>query len=96
MSEAIIGGLIAKGTGTKESIFSSNPSQGRLDIMKQKFGITTFGGAGSNIKLVETCKIIVIGVKPHLVDSVFQEIGYLLDSSFLIISIAAGYTIERM
>jgi pyrroline-5-carboxylate reductase len=52
MSEALIGGLIAKGSATIGSVYSSNPSQGRLDVMKEKFGITTFGGAGSNLKIV--------------------------------------------
>ena len=96
MAEAIIGGLIAKGTATKDSIFSSNPSQGRLDVMKEKFGITTFGGPGSNLKIVENCKIIVLAVKPHLLDGVLVEIGPHIDSSYLFISVAAGYKIERM
>lgn len=96
MAEALIGGLIAKGTATKDTIFSSNPSQGRLDFMKEKHGITTFGGAGSNLKIVEKCKIVVLAVKPHLLDGVLQEIKSMIDSSYLLISVAAGYTIERM
>ena len=52
MSEALIGGLIAKGTSSKSNICSSNPSQGRLDLFSTKFGITTFGGKGSNLEVV--------------------------------------------
>ena len=52
MCEALVGGLIAKGVSTKDKICSSNPSEGRLKIMQEKFGTQTFGGPGSNIKVV--------------------------------------------
>lgn len=53
MCEALVGGLIKKNVSTKEKICSSNPSTGRLEIMKQKFGTETFSGAGSNIEVVK-------------------------------------------
>ena len=96
MAEALIGGLIAKGTSSLDKICSSNPSQGRLDLFKSRFGISTFGGKGSNLEVVKWAQILVLAVKPHLLDGVLEEIKDHLTPEHLVLSIAAGYTIERM
>jgi pyrroline-5-carboxylate reductase len=96
MSEALIGGLIANGTSRPEKICSSNPSKPRLDLFTEKFGIQTFGGPGSNIEVTKSSDIIVLAVKPHLLDGVLDEIKPFLTPNHLIISIAAGYKIERI
>ena len=96
MAEALIGGLIAKGTSSADRICSSNPSQGRLDLLANKFGTTTFGGKGSNLEVVKKAQILVLAVKPHLLDGVLNEIKDHLTPQHLVLSIAAGYTIARI
>ena len=46
--------------------------------------------------MVKWAKILVLAVKPHLLDGVLDEIKDLLTDDHLVLSIAAGYTIERM
>ena len=96
MSEALIGGLIANGTSTSEKIISSNPSRPRLDLFESRFKIKTYGGPGSNIRVTKESNIVVLAVKPHLLDGVLDEISPHLTKDHLIISIAAGYTIKRI
>ena len=47
-------------------------------------------------ELVNACNAILLAVKPQDVEDLMREIWHIMDSSKLLISIAAGVTIERM
>ena len=96
MCEALAGGLINKQTASKDQIFCSNPSEGRLKIMKEKFDVTTFGGQGSNIEVVKNTQIVVLAVKPVYLIRVLEEIKPHLTEDHLVLSIVAGVTIDTI
>lgn len=58
--------------------------------MKNKFGIIV---TDSNVQMLNEIKIIILAVKPQVMDTVLQEIAPHITKDHLIVSIAAGYTI---
>lgn len=52
--------------------------------------------AENNIEVVSKSELIVLAVKPNIVQSVLQEVSKSVDSKHLIVSIAAGITINRI
>lgn len=64
--------------------------------MKEKFGISTFGGKGSNVEVVKRSDIIVLAVKPVYMNGVLDEIKDYITEDHLVMSIAAGVTIESI
>ena len=96
MCEALVGGLIKKEVSTKDKICSSNPSTGRLEIMKQKFGTENFAGPGSNVEVVKKSQVVVLAVKPVYLMGVLNEIKDHLTSDHLVLSLVAGVNIETI
>lgn len=88
MAEAMIQGL-----SQKYNIWVSDAITTRLDYLSSAYNINT---AESNQVLVEKSDIIIIAVKPQHIDEVLTEIMPVVDSSKLIISIAAGISLEQM
>ena len=93
MAEALIGGLINSNTCEQDKVFACNPSAPRRNLMTEKFGIDTYK---DNLEVVKRSKIIVLSVKPHLIDDVLYQIKDHLTEEHLVVSIAAGKTIESM
>ena len=87
MAQSLIGGLIASGYD-KQNIIATDPTQESRNAVTEKFGIQCFG---DNAEAVSKADIVVLAVKPQILESVCQTI---LDSvkskKPLIISIAAG------
>ncbi|MCR5583591.1 MAG: pyrroline-5-carboxylate reductase [Eggerthellaceae bacterium] len=90
MASAIMGGIIESGLVDASSVFASNPSREKLDELSSRLGITP---ADSNSEIVRTCDVVVLAVKPAVLESVIAEVAT-VDSNPLYISIAAGKSIE--
>ena len=91
MTRSIVSGLVKSGY-SPECITAANPSQPKLDALKQDFGINT---TNNNIEAVKSADVIVLGVKPHLMALVGEQLSDLDLSNKLIITIAAGVTAKR-
>jgi len=61
--------------------------------MDEKFGIKT---TLSNTSLLDELKIVILSVKPNVMDEVLKEISQDLNDEHLLISVAAGYPISKM
>jgi pyrroline-5-carboxylate reductase len=61
--------------------------------MHEKYGTKT---SLRNVDLLEELRIIVLAVKPQVMDDVLKEIAPFVTEHHLVISVAAGYTISRM
>lgn len=92
-----MGGSIARGLakGTiipASDIIVSNPSQGKLDLLKADFPAlhTTL----DNQEAVNGAELIILTVKPWLIKSVLRELK--LKSKQIIISVAAGIDFEEL
>jgi pyrroline-5-carboxylate reductase len=93
MAEALIKGIIASGTAKPEQLIVNDVSSERLEHLKKTYGIlieksTKDAAAGA--------EIVLLCVKPQVIDFVLSKLGTVADSSKLVISIAAGVTIARI
>lgn len=91
MSSAIIGGLIESGYPA-ENIIAANPGADKLSKLSEDFDIRT---THDNNRAAIEAEIIVLGVKPFLIQTVCEDIKSNIDSQ-LIISVAAGKTITSI
>ncbi|MDR1355869.1 MAG: pyrroline-5-carboxylate reductase [Propionibacteriaceae bacterium] len=92
MGETVLAALIAGGFPTEQLIVSS-PRATRLDYLAERYGVSvntdnSVAAAGSGV--------VVIATKPHQVLDVLAEIRGVLESGALVISLAAGVTIEKL
>ncbi len=93
MNKAIITGLVKQGFAAK-NIMVSNPSAEKREAMAQQLGICQ---SADNIVAANFSDTIVLGVKPHFIADVCQQLAANIDlSNKTIISVAAGITIEQM
>lgn len=93
MASALVGGMIANGISA-DSIMLSDINQEQLQQLKKQFGIRI---AKNNQELIQTCKTVVLAVKPQVMRDVISELASdLRKHKPLLISIAAGITISSL
>ena len=93
MAASLIGGLIAKGFDPKK-LFASDPNTDALQALAQRTGITD---CANNHALVENSDVLVLAVKPQVMQSVLSDIAAVVQTRKpLIISIAAGISIANI
>jgi pyrroline-5-carboxylate reductase len=93
MSGAIIKGLLHAKVLPPESILASDAKSERLAHLHAAHGIRT---TTDNHTLVKDCDVLVLGVKPQVIDKVLTEIGGEVRGDQLVISVAAGVPIEAL
>lgn len=91
MAEALIKG-VRMGHVTEE-IMVAEPSSERRSLLEKEYRVRT---TGSNTELVSACDIIILAVKPQIMDQVIEEIAGLVDNSKTVVSIAAGITLSYL
>ena len=91
MGQAIVGGIIKAGLVPLENILMSDLHKPILEKVKEKYSI----GVTTDNKLVaEKSDILVLAVKPNLYPIVISEIKDLVKENVIIVTIAAGKSIE--
>lgn len=92
MGGAIARGL-AKGTIIKaEDICVSNPSQAKLDALKQEF--PSMRVTNNNTEAVQGADIVLLAVKPWYIEQVVKELP-LDDNKQMLVSVAAGISFAQ-
>ncbi|MBI3802327.1 MAG: pyrroline-5-carboxylate reductase [Nitrospirae bacterium] len=92
MAEAIMKGVLAAGLFKAGDLLASDVSEARLKLIHQKYGIRT---TRNNREAVREGDLVVLGVKPTVVDSVLAEIKSELKEK-LLVSVAAGIPLSRL
>ena len=93
MATALISGLINSDQSASK-IIASSPEQEHLEKLSKDFGIKT---TNNNLEVVDIADIVILAVKPNIVQAVIDEIkDVATDKDILIISIAAGVKIEKI
>jgi pyrroline-5-carboxylate reductase len=87
MAEAMLRGLVRGGHVGADRIAASAPRRERLDELAKAYGIEV---TQDNREIARKCGLIVLAVKPQIVDKVLREIGDQLREGALIVSICAG------
>ena len=91
MSGAIIGGMIKRGYPAL-SITATGRTQSKLDVLHENFGVKT----STDNNQACAADILVIGVKPQVLQSVVEPLRPHLAHKPLIISVAAGIPMENL
>ncbi len=92
MAEALIKGLIAAGTAKPDHILVTDVSVDRLAHLHQTYGVMQKG----NGEAAREADIIILCVKPQVVERVLTDISSAVDAKKLVISIAAGIVIAKI
>lgn len=90
MAEALIKGLLAAGLVGCENILAIDPAPERRQVLTEQYGVMT-GGDGSGLA---ECRIIILAVKPQVMGKVLALNLEHFHSGQLVISIAAGLSLD--
>ncbi|MHA1525614.1 MAG: pyrroline-5-carboxylate reductase [Promethearchaeota archaeon] len=91
MGTALLKGVLSSNTIEKEKTVIYDV---REEVIKNRIQEFNVKAVGSNTELVQQVKFIIIAVKPQNIDSVLEEIGPKLSEDQILISIAAGVTLD--
>lgn len=89
MATALVHGMVSSGTCPRSSIVVSDISPERIEFFKKEAGV---GAVGSNREAVAGADIVVLAVKPQVMDVALGELKGHVPGKALVVSIAAGIT----
>lgn len=93
MGEAIIKGILARGLVTASQITASDPVAARRDFMVGEYGITM---TADNEAAVAGATVVILSVKPQVLDLVSPGLTGKIDKDALVLSIIAGTSIGSL
>jgi len=93
MGTALLRGILASGWGSKENLIASHPKPPKCAALASDLGIVV---TESNEDAARQAHIVVLAVKPQILESVLKEIRPALRRDALLISIAAGFPTSRI
>ncbi|MEL4015649.1 pyrroline-5-carboxylate reductase [Dryocola clanedunensis] len=93
MGKAILGGLIASGQVQPGSIWVYTPSPDKVEALRQEFGVNA---AQSAQEVAQIADIVFGAVKPNMMLKVLGEVNSSLNKETVVISIAAGITLDSL
>ncbi|WP_315119429.1 pyrroline-5-carboxylate reductase [uncultured Clostridium sp.] len=91
MSQAIAEGIVKSNIVESKNIIISDMDEEKLDYMNRKHGINV---TKDNGEVTKNSDIIILAVKPNVYGTVIEEIKDKVKDDVVIVSIAAGITIE--
>jgi pyrroline-5-carboxylate reductase len=90
MAEAMIAGMLTRGTVGAGQILASHPRADRRDLIEQRFQIRT---VSANETVAAEADLVFLTVKPQALWEIMQSITGTLRSDQVVVSIVAGATI---
>jgi pyrroline-5-carboxylate reductase len=93
MAEALIKGLIASGTAKPDKILAADVLAERLEYLRKNYDIII---QKTNKDAVCEADIIILSVKPQVIENILADIAPVVDDKKLIISIAAGVPLAKV
>ncbi|WP_457572677.1 pyrroline-5-carboxylate reductase [Desulfolithobacter sp.] len=93
MGEALIRGMLKAELVTAQKIMVAEPDSSRQQYLTSQYGIRVTAEPG---ELASFAQVVILAVKPQIMEPVLQQYVAHLDENHLIISIAAGVTIAAM
>lgn len=91
MAGAIISGMADSGKFRNDYLYGYNRSEAKTLALKEKHGLIPCGSAA---EVVEKAEVIVLAVKPQMMQGLLDEIGKLITKEKLVLTIAAGKTTD--
>ncbi len=93
MAEALVKGLLRAGIAAQADVICSEPRAERREELAKRYGVSV---VASNVEAAEQGDVVVLSVKPQTMDVLLDEIAPAVDHRKLIISIAAGISIQSI
>jgi pyrroline-5-carboxylate reductase len=93
MAEALLKGLLREGTADPEEVVCAEPRQERREEIANRYGVEV---TGDNRAAVAEADLVILSVKPQVVEAVLAEISPAVDAGKLLVSIAAGLSISTL
>ncbi len=93
MATALIRGLLKAGAARPEDVIAADPHPEQLARLSSEFGIAT---AADNRAAAALADLVVLSVKPQVMQAALDAIAPAIDGSKLVISIAAGVPIAHI
>ena len=93
MGSAIMGGLIARSYTDADHIIAADKSTSQLEKAKEDLGIRT---TTDNREAAADADILFLSVKPQFYEAVIHEIRDVVTEEKLVITIAPGWSLERL
>lgn len=89
MGEALIQGILESGIISAANMLVADPVAERREYLAKSYGTTTYENS-ADTKFWSSCTTVILAVKPQTMKIVLQSAKSEINSSHLIISIAAG------
>jgi pyrroline-5-carboxylate reductase len=89
MAEAMIAGLLRDGLVTPDRVVASHPRPERREALEREYGIRT---VAANADAVTEADVILLGIKPQMLERVGRDIAPSLRRGQLVLSVLAGAT----
>ena len=93
MAGALVRGLLHAGVITPDRVIASDVSPERLEHIAKLHGVRT---TSDNHALVRECDVVVLAVKPQVMDKVLVQIAGDVNPNQLFVSIAAGIPVAAI
>jgi len=93
MGEAILKGILTSGLYAKKDIIVTDVAEDRLSYLHERYNVKT---TRNNAQAASSSRYIMMTVKPAVIKSLISEISHVSDESKLIISVAAGISINNI
>jgi len=93
MGEALVKGLLRAGKLPPESLVCTDPRAERREELRQRYGVQV---TADNRAAAGGADLVVLAVKPQVMDALLDEIASAIDAKKLVISIAAGVPIAAI
>lgn len=91
MAQAMIGGIVKSKIVSGKNIIVSDLNQNNLTVVREKYGITT---VSNNAECAKVSDILILAIKPNLYEKVISEISESTKKEVIVVTIAAGRSIE--
>ncbi len=93
MAEALIKGVLSSDVVAPDQLIVSDVSSSRLSLLKNRYRLSI---VAKNIDAAREADILLLCVKPQTIDAVLGDIAQVTGANKLVISIAAGVTLDRI
>ncbi len=87
MAEALLKGLLREGTADPEELVCAEPRPERREEIADRYGVEV---TADNRAAAALADLLLLSVKPQVMDAVLAEIAPVVDGRKLVVSIAAG------
>jgi pyrroline-5-carboxylate reductase len=93
MGTALLRGILASAWGQKAKLVASHPKRQKASALSKELGVRI---SSDNRGAAKDSRIVILAVKPQILESVLLEIHPVLAKEQLLISIAAGFSTSRI